>query len=295
MQTFIGSIFLVVVGVVMFITIKGKEGRFFRLLSFLILLIGGGMLLFSCMFKVDEGESFVLTQFGRAYSSITKAGINFKVPWAETHMFPKRLKSYTEDIEARSGDGLIISVKITTRYRVDPEKIIDIYKLYAKSITDLEASLIFPALRESIRNSISSLSVKDIYMTRKDLGDKISEDAIQTLGQKHTIVDKVDLREINLPEQVENAIQMKIKEQQEAEAMEYKKEKARKEAEMKEIEANGIAKAQAIINKTLTPQYLQHEAIDAYKQLAGSENTTFVIMPTTTTGTGLPLILNAGK
>jgi regulator of protease activity HflC (stomatin/prohibitin superfamily) len=88
---------------------------------------------------------------------------------------------------------------------------------------------------------------------------------------------------------------MKIKSQQEAEAAEYRKQKAIKEAEIKVEEAKGIAQAQQIINRTLTPYYLQHEAIEAYKELVNSQNTTFVIMPTSANATGMPIILDAKK
>jgi hypothetical protein len=67
------------------------------------------------------------------------------------------------------------------------------------------------------------------------------------------------------------------------------------EAEIKIIEAQGLAKAQQIINSTLTPYYLQHEAIESYTKLAGSQNTTFVILPTSPNSAGMPLILNGAK
>ena len=77
--------------------------------------------------------------------------------------------------------------------------------------------------------------------------------------------------------------------------MQYKKQKATQETEIKIIEAQGLARAQQIINSTLTPYYLQHEAIQAYTKLAGSPNTTFVILPTSPNSAGMPLILNAVK
>ncbi|PIP12145.1 MAG: band 7 protein, partial [bacterium (Candidatus Stahlbacteria) CG23_combo_of_CG06-09_8_20_14_all_40_9] len=72
---------------------------------------------------------------------------------------------------------------------------------------------------------------------------------------------------------------------------EFVLKKAEKQAEVKVVEAKGIAQAQRIINRTLTVKYLQHEAIEAYKALAGSPNTTFIIMPTSPEGAGIPLII----
>jgi len=57
---------------------------------------------------------------------------------------------------------------------------------------------------------------------------------------------------------------------------------------MKIIEAEGIAAAQKIINETLTPQYLQHEAIQAQIQMANSPNHTTVYIPSG--ANGIPLV-----
>ena len=48
-----------------------------------------------------------------------------------------------------------------------------------------------------------------------------------------------------------------------------------------------------IINSTLTPNYIQFKAIEVYKELVNSKNTTFIVMPTSPNGAGIPLILNA--
>ena len=54
---------------------------------------------------------------------------------------------------------------------------------------------------------------------------------------------------------------------------------------IKIIEAQGIAEAQKIINKTLTPQYLQHEAIDAQLEAAkNSSHTETIYVPSGTQG-----------
>jgi len=54
------------------------------------------------------------------------------------------------------------------------------------------------------------------------------------------------------------------------------------------IRAEGIAKAQDIIQKTLTPEYIQWEAIEAQKAIADSgRNNTVIYVPSGTNGTPL--------
>ena len=45
------------------------------------------------------------------------------------------------------------------------------------------------------------------------------------------------------------------------------------------VEAEGIAASQKIINATLTDKYLQHEAIEAQKEMAKSPNHTEIYIP----------------
>jgi PBP1b-binding outer membrane lipoprotein LpoB len=65
-------------------------------------------------------------------------------------------------------------------------------------------------------------------------------------------------------------------------------------AEQRLIEATGIRKAQDEISKTLTPLYVQHEAIRAQERIATSgKNNTVIYVPAGTNGT--PVITQDGN
>jgi len=65
-------------------------------------------------------------------------------------------------------------------------------------------------------------------------------------------------------------------------------------AEQRAIEAHGIRKAQDIISQTLSPLYIQHEAIQAQKAVATSgKNNTIIYVPAGTNGT--PIITQPSK
>ncbi len=271
----------------------GISGTLSKPLGFAVSVLGIIMLLYSFIFTIDEGEAVVLIQFGKLYDTVDVPGVHLKRPWANYHSYPKRIREHTTIIEVRTKDGMSVKIDTTTWYKVDTQNIDKIYKQIAANVSALAENIIFPALRTTIRDTVSQYTVKQLYMKRSDISKKIFEDAKIELNKKYVLLDNVMLRDIKLPQNIEGAVQMKVKAQQDAEAAEFKKQRAIKEAEIKVEEAKGIARAQAIINRTLTPNYLQHEAIQAYRELADSKNTTFVIMPTSKSGTGLPLILNA--
>jgi len=64
-------------------------------------------------------------------------------------------------------------------------------------------------------------------------------------------------------------------------------------AQIRVAEAKGIAAAQGIINSSLTPLYLQHEAIQAQLKMAGSPNHTQIYIPTGQNG--IPLVTTVGN
>jgi hypothetical protein len=68
---------------------------------------------------------------------------------------------------------------------------------------------------------------------------------------------------------------------------------ANQNANVRAAEADGIRRAQDIINRSLTPLYIQHEAVQAQLAMARSQNHTIIYVPAGTNGT--PVITQDGK
>jgi hypothetical protein len=62
----------------------------------------------------------------------------------------------------------------------------------------------------------------------------------------------------------------------------------KQKAQIRIVDAEGIAKSQQIINATLTDRYLQHEAIQSQLQMANSPNHTTIYIPSG--NNGIPLV-----
>ena len=82
-----------------------------------------------------------------------------------------------------------------------------------------------------------------------------------------------------------NEIQVnELKIQQTAQLVQVEQQKA----QIRVVDAEGIAKSQQIINATLTDRYLQHEAIQAQMSMANSPNHTTIYIPSG--NNGIPLV-----
>jgi regulator of protease activity HflC (stomatin/prohibitin superfamily) len=97
------------------------------------------------------------------------------------------------------------------------------------------------------------------------------------------------IRSITLPLQIKEAIENKLKQEQEALAYKFKLDKERSEAERMRIEAEGIAKYNQILTSSLTEKILQQKGIDATIELSKSANTKVIVIGSGENG--LPLIL----
>ncbi len=254
--------------------------------------------IFKTIVVIDAGEIGAVVLFGQVQEKALTSGIHSINPLARVEIYPSRLREFSatgsQGIEAIAKDGLKVNIEISIFYSVAVEKVSEVYKTVAKNIDDLENNIFIPIVRTGVRDVAATFSTEDIYSTKREqVGQKIKELFTTNLNPKGINVDSVLIRRIVLPQQVNDAIQAKLSADQEAKAMEFKKLKAAKVNEITIMNAKAQARSQEIINKTLTTNFLQHKAIEAYTQLANSPNTTFIVMPTSSKGTGIPLIINS--
>jgi prohibitin 1 len=103
------------------------------------------------------------------------------------------------------------------------------------------------------------------------------------------VTEAVLLRKIGLPAVVANAIQEKLRREQEAEQMKFVLQKEQQEAERKRVEAQGIADFQKIVAAGISQQLLEWKGIEATEKLALSQNAKVVVIGNPKSG--LPIIL----
>jgi regulator of protease activity HflC (stomatin/prohibitin superfamily) len=94
--------------------------------------------------------------------------------------------------------------------------------------------------------------------------------------------------DIRYPDVVANAIAQKIAATQVLEQKTTEIQITVKDAEKREKEAEGVARAMATIKSQLTPEYLQYEAIKAQLTMVSSPNHTVMYIPVG--GMGVPLM-----
>jgi len=287
-MNFIWGIIILIIGMSL-IVVRMQHNDYNKTTNLLgaILIILAAVLLVSSFIRiVPAGTVGVVDIFGKVNDVERKPGLNFVNPFAKLQIMNVKTEEEKEDMTVPSKEGLSINLEVSILYRISPDKASEIY---SKVGLDYRNVIVTPQFRSVCRGVTVNYEAKSLYTSnREEISLKIHDDLKIMLEQNGVILDKVLLRTIRLPNTVSTAIEMKLKAEQEAEQMKFVLDKERKEAERKVIEAEGIAKAQEIINKTLTSAYLQHEAIQAQLKMADSPNHTTVYIPVGSNG--IPLV-----
>ncbi|MCM8795822.1 MAG: prohibitin family protein [Candidatus Omnitrophica bacterium] len=213
---------------------------------------------------VPAGHVGVVDFFGKVSSRYLNSGINLVNPLAKVINMSVRTQENMEIMPVPSKEGLTINLDISILYRLDPNRAVEMYKnvgLHYKEI------VVIPQFRSAARGITVAYEAKALYTSEREmLAQAIFESLKTMLAERGIILERVLLRAITLPPTVSNAIEQKLKAEQEAERMKFVLQREMQEAERKRIEAQGIRDAQAIIAQSLTSQYLHYLWINTLNQ-----------------------------
>ncbi|CAH9049383.1 hypothetical protein PSECIP111854_00016 [Pseudoalteromonas sp. CIP111854] len=142
--------------------------------------------------------------------------------------------------------------------------------------------------RTYVRDEVQKFDSRALKAKREAIATQVTKRLKNYLNTTPFNIKQVVIGNINYPSIVAEAVEKKLAAHQLLAEKETQKAIAKKDAEIRIEEAKGIAEAQKIINATLTPNYLQHEAINAQLKMAESPNHTTVYIPVGTNG--IPLV-----
>lgn len=239
---------------------------------------------------INPGEKGVLFERfsgGLKTDKIYAEGFHMIMPWNTMYIYNTRIMESFEELEVLSKNGLNIKIDLSYRFSPIPEKI---GYLHGKVGVNYHESIIKPEIRSSTREVIGKYLPEELYSTKREaIQDEIFHQTQKSLKNKYINLDAVLIREVALPKTLQAAIENKLKQEQESLEYEYRLEKERKEAERKIIEAQAKAKANQILNSSLTDNILKDKGIEATLKLSESQNAKTVIIGSAKDG--LPLII----
>lgn len=269
-----------------------KEKARIRMIAMVMMVVLPVILLWSSLtVTVDSGHAgLIFHTFGNGVNPEAEpmtSGFHVKAPWDKVYQYEIRQQEIFEHLEVLSSNLLKITLDMTVFYQPTYDKL---GYLEVERGMHYEAKVIQPAMRAVAREVIAKYIPEEFNTTKREkiqleiesrLADKLADNYIQ--------LNDVLIRNIKLPNTLEQAIERKLQQEQESLEYEFRIEKASKEAQRKRIEAEGIRDFQNIVSQSINDDLLQWKGIEATTELSHSNNAKIVVIGSG--DNGLPLIL----
>ncbi|MEO1514832.1 MAG: prohibitin family protein [Bacteroidota bacterium] len=251
---------------------------------------------------IREGEVGVLRKLGSYDNKSYDKGLKMYNPFTARVL---KVSTRTENLEVEltipSKEGLTILSEVSILYNIDGKKAPQLLRSIGM---EYEQNVILPVFRSAVADVTSRFFAKDMHTGERATIEKAIRDQMMVLMDGKGIeVEAVLLKSIQLPRSLARAIEDKLEAEQQAQRMEFVLQQAKREAEQKRIEAEGVRDAQLIIAEGLDAKILQFKSIEAFQQLANSPNAKIIItdgdlpmiMETENTSTSTPMKLSGTR
>jgi len=150
--------------------------------------------------------------------------------------------------------------------------------------------LLSPAINAAAKSVVGRYTPEQLYSSKRDIIElEILEQVRVELEGQYVNVKRVLVENVKLPTTIKDAIERKLKQEQESLEYEFRLVTAKKEAEKVIIEAQGKADANRILSASLTDKILQDKGIEATVKLSESSNSKVIVIGSG--DSGMPIIL----
>lgn len=245
----------------------------------------------SLFFTLNATERAIIfypfSSSGLDKDNVLTPGFHMKAPWNDVIIYEVSEISSEENMDINDKSGMAIHVDVTVRYSPVISKI---GYLHEQFNGDYQNRLVIPEVRSMTRQVLARYTAEEIYSTKRtEVETSIKTETEKVLNANNVNATAVLIRSIKLPDQIRQAIENKLQQEQEALAYQYRLDKEKSEAERKRIAAEGESRANNIINNSLSANLLKMRGIEATLELAKSPNSKVIVIGSSKDG--LPMIL----
>ncbi|MEJ0029773.1 MAG: prohibitin family protein [Bacteroidota bacterium] len=192
------------------------------------------------------------------------------------------------DLDVPTKEGLTVRSEISLLYHVRPDAAKEVYTRYGMNYQEVIVESNFRAVA---RHRSAQYYAKELFaIDRKKIETEIFDELKAGIEDKGFVVDAVLLKSITMPPQIFQAVENKLKSEQEALQMEFVIQKQHKEAERMQIEAEAVKKYNQTISESMSELMIKWNGIKTLQELVTSNNAKVII-----TDGKSPMIINSDK
>lgn len=229
-------------------TREEQEKRVKKIILFSLTGLLSLALILGSFYVIDPGQRGIVITMGKVSKQASGEGIGFKMPFVSS-VFRISVRQQTQELVAPafSSDLQQVNTTVKVLFRLPESSVVEAYQKYAGDLFD---SLIAPRIQEALKEVTSGESAEGIVKKRETIKMKTLDAARKKVGSILVIEDIV-IENVSLSKELENAIEQKMVQEQEAAKAKFTKEKAEIDAQTAIITAEGQAQSIAKRGKAI--------------------------------------------
>lgn len=234
---------------------------------------------------VDTGHRGIQTTFGKVNSEVLSEGLYFFNPLTSAiHEVDVRTQTWSTDTTCYTKDIQTAKLNFTLNYNLEPNAAAEIYKTVG---TNWSATLLPQVVQGTLKDIIGKWDAVDLIANRGKANTAIQDAITTALADKHIIVTKFEITNIDYNDEFEKAVEAKVNAVQHAAEAQNKTVQVKEEANQRVIAAKADAEAMQIKSNALS----QNQNLVAYEAVQKWNG----VLPTMITGTTPLQLLNGSK
>ncbi len=212
--------------------------------------------------------------WGSVEKRVMGEGLNFKVPFAERVIkVDVRVQPHPfKEIDAASKEYQMVKLTEMMNFHIDPAYV---NVLYQKVGLDFANKVIDPAFNDFVKEVVPNYPITEILPKREEIRKRAMTKLGENLARYHIMVDDIYISNIRFSPEYEKAIEAKQVAQQQVETQrqilaqreieaQQKVVTAKGEAESILVVAQGQAKANEVLSRSISPILVEYKSIEKW-------------------------------
>lgn len=217
--------------------------------------------LFGSVFTVGPGQRGVLMTWGAVHPGVMQPGLHFKMPVAQSVVdMSVRVQKSQAPETAASKDLQDVETTTAVNWNIQPQDAEWIYQ-HIGTEKALVIRVIDPAISNAVKAVTAHYNAENLIVQRDAVRAAIEGQIRSALQPYRVVVDSVNITNFSFSPQYSQAIEQKQVAQQKALQATYELQKAKVDAQQVVVRARAQSQAQALLQKTITPEVIQLKAI----------------------------------
>ncbi len=242
-------------------TITVNPAPILRTLGIAVIIFVVIVFLSTATYIVQPGYRGVAVTLGKVDPAPRAEGFGFKQPFI-TAIRPMSVRQQTRSMQAEcySSDLQQVKMEVHVLYRIPEQSVVKIFQQFAGEPFD---NLVAPRVLEAIKEVAATQSAEQIVKKRQEVKTKALDLARKKIGPDFLQLADVVLYNLTLSPELEQAIELKMVQEQEAAKAKFTQLKAQIEADTAIIRAKGEAEAIGVRGQALkaNPAFVKLEMI----------------------------------